>query len=76
MIHHLVSNYMQKHIESQNRATVTSAASMLERFGLAVIYPFVGLMVEWSLSYTLIIIGAVIVIFSLIPKIKESYLID
>ena len=72
----LVSNYMQKHIESQNRATVTSAASMLERFGLAVIYPFVGLMVEWSLSYTLIIIGAVIVIFSLIPKIKESYLID
>ncbi len=72
----LVSNYMQKHIESQNRATVTSAASMLERFGLAVIYPVIGLMVDWSLSYTLVIIGTVIVIFSLIPKIKESYLID
>lgn len=72
----LISNYMQKHIDSQNRATVTSAVSMLQRFGLAIIYPLVGLMVEWSLSYALIIIGAVIVIFSLIPKIKESYLID
>jgi len=72
----LVSNYMQKHIESQNRATVVSAALMLNQFGLAVTYPLVGLMVDWSLSYALVIIGVAIVMFSLIPKIKESYLID
>lgn len=72
----LVSNYMQKHIESHNRATVLSASSMLQRFGSAVTYPLVGLMVEWSLSYALIVIGAVIVMFSLIPKIKDSYLLD
>ena len=72
----LITNYMQKHIESYNRATVTSAASMLRRFGLIVTYPMVGLMVEWSLSYALIILVAVIIGFSLIPKIKESYLVD
>lgn len=72
----LVSSYMQKHIESHNRATVVSAASMIRRFGLAIVYPIVGLSVEWSLNYTLIILGIIIVGFSLIPKIKESYLID
>ncbi len=72
----LISSYMQKHIESHNRATVASAASMLKRFSLAIIYPIIGLSVEWSLNYTLVIIGIIIVGFSLISKIQESYLID
>ena len=72
----LISSYMQKHIESHNRATVISCASMLRGFGLAIIYPLAGLMVEWSLSYAFIAIGAAIMIFALIFKSKESYLID
>ncbi|MFC1629767.1 MFS transporter [Patescibacteria group bacterium] len=72
----LISNYMQKHIESHNRATVVSAASMINNFGMMIVYPIIGLMVERSLNYTLIALGVLIVAFSLIPKIQDSYLID
>jgi len=72
----LISNYIQKHVESSNRATVLSTISMLRRFGLAIGYPLVGLMVEWSLNYALIILGTIIIIFSLTSKVKEAYLID
>ncbi len=72
----LISNYMQKHIESHNRATVLSAVAMLKGIGMAISYPLVGLMVEWSVSYTVVVIGLAIVIFSLISRIKEADLID
>lgn len=72
----LVSSYMQKHIESHNRATVISCASMLRGFGLAIIYPLAGLIVEWSLSYAFMAIGAAMIIFTLVVRTKEAYLID
>jgi MFS family permease len=74
----LISNYAQKHIESHNRATVLSSVSMLRKFGLAIMYPIAGKMVEWSLNSSLILIGIAIILFSFfsIFKVKESYLID
>lgn len=72
----LVSNYMQKHIESHNRATVISVVAATRKIMAAITYPVVGLLVEWSLNYFLIILGCALIIFALIPKIKESYLID
>lgn len=72
----LISNYMQKHINSFNRATVLSTIVMFRKLGMAICYPLVGLLVGWSLSYTLIVLGVITIVFSLIPKTKESYLID
>jgi hypothetical protein len=72
----LLINYMNKHIESPERATVLSAVSMIRRLVQAVIIPIIGLAVGWSLSYTLIILGLVAIGFTLVSKIKEEQLID
>ncbi|MFX1451031.1 MAG: MFS transporter [Promethearchaeota archaeon] len=72
----LLINYMNKYIPSEKRATVISTATMFEKLFCAIFNPFVGLLVDWSLSYTLIIIGIVAIVFSLISKVEESHLID
>jgi MFS family permease len=72
----LFQSYMNKYIESHNRATVISTISMVRSLVSAVMYPLVGLMVEWSLNYSFIIIGALIIICALISKVEEEHLID
>ena len=72
----LFINYMNKFIPSDIRATINSTISMFERCVLAIINPFVGLLIDWSLSYTLIILGSAALIFSILSKIKETDLID
>lgn len=72
----LVSNYMNKYIKSKIRATVLSTASMVESLGLAIMYLVVGLLVEWSLNYTLIIIGVLCIIAAIISRVEEEHLID
>lgn len=72
----LFSNYMNKYIKSSNRATVLSTVSMFRNLGMAVTYPLVGLLVEWSLSYTFLIIGVLVVFATLVSRVEESHLID
>lgn len=72
----LLISYMNKYIPSEKRATVISTATMFEKMVCAIFNPFVGLLVDWSLSYTLIIIGIAAVFFSLISKVEENHLID
>ncbi len=72
----LFQNYLNKHIESHNRATVISTVSMIETCTMGLLYPLAGLMVEWSLSSFLIIIGVGIAVCSLTARTKEEHLID
>jgi len=72
----LFVSYMNKYIPSSNRATVLSTISMLRRFATALVNPIVGLAVDWSLNYTLIILGTVAIIFSMISRVEEKHLID
>jgi MFS family permease len=72
----LLISYMNKYISSPKRATVLSTISMFRRLALVVTNPIVGLLVDWSLSYTLIILGIVAVIFSFVSKVEENHLID
>jgi MFS family permease len=72
----LFVSYMNKYIPSSERATVLSAISMIRRFALVVVNPVVGLMADWSLNYTLIVLGILGVIFSLVSRVKEEHLID
>ncbi|MFH1848566.1 MAG: MFS transporter [archaeon] len=69
-------NYMNKFIESSRRATVISTVSMMEQFAKGVMYPFMGLLVEWSLSGALIAVGCAILGFSLISRVEEGHLIE
>ncbi len=72
----LFTSYINKHIPSEKRATVLSTISMFRRFTLVIVSPIVGLLTDWSLNYTLIILGAIAIIFSLISKVEEEHLID
>lgn len=72
----LFSSYLNKYIESENRATVLSAVSMIEKFATAIIYPVIGLLLDWSLNWTLIILGTAAIIFAFLSRVKEEHLID
>jgi MFS family permease len=72
----LFQSYMNKYIESHNRATVISTISMLGSLVSAIMYPLVGLMTDWSLDYSLIIIGSLIIICTIFSRVEERHLID
>lgn len=72
----LFSNYMNKYIDSRNRATVMSTILMLDSLGLAVGYLVIGLLAEWSLNYTLVIIGALCILVAATSRVEEKHLID
>jgi len=72
----LFASYMNKHIKSSNRATVLSSITMIRKFILIIVNPAVGFMVDWSLGYTLIILGTLAIVFSFVSRVEEDYLID
>ncbi len=61
-------------IESENRATVLSTINMFGSLIRAIIYPFVGLLVEWNIFYVFIITGVLILFFTLLTRSKSEYL--
>jgi len=67
---------LNKYIESHNRATVLSSISMMSKLSRAIAYPIIGLLVEQSLTMTLVILGFALIIVSLISKVEEEHLID
>ena len=71
-----ISNYMNKFMESKNRATVISSISMFQRLAQAIANPIVGFLTDWSLVYTFLILGSIAILFSFISKVEEDHLID
>ena len=67
-------NGINKQIESENRATVLSTINMFGSISRAILYPFIGLIVEWNLYALFIIIGIMILIFTAVTKVKSEYL--
>lgn len=72
----LFKSYMNKYIESDIRATVISTILMIDQVVRAILYPLIGLLVEWSLTHTIMIIGAAIIICALLSRVEEEHLID
>ncbi len=67
-------NGINKQIESENRATVLSTINMFGSFLMAIIYPFIGLLVEWNLFAVFIITGILILTFTVLTRVKNDYL--
>ncbi|MFX0140273.1 MAG: hypothetical protein ACFFDN_41920, partial [Candidatus Hodarchaeota archaeon] len=65
---------INKQIETENRATVISTINMLASVIRAILYPLVGYFVMWNLSITFILLGTLIIVFTLISRIKNEYL--
>lgn len=71
-----IRNYLNKHIETEKRATIISATSMMRQFILMIINPFFGLIAENFLIPVSIFLGIVAIGWSIITPIKEKYLLD
>ena len=69
-------NYLNKYIESENRATVLSTISMLYAITVAIANLILGHFVDINLRYTLIVLGIVIFGIAFLSKVKEEHLID
>jgi len=72
----LLSNYINKYVESDNRATVLSLVSMTDRLFFAVLYPIVGLIVDWSLRAGFVAVGIMAIAAALASRVREEHLLD
>jgi len=72
----LFSSYMNKYIPSDKRATVLSTTSMLRTFSIVLVNLAAGFLTDWSIPYTLAILGVAIVAFSFLSRLREEHLID
>lgn len=72
----LMTAHMNKHIPSEQRATVLSSISMFRRLALVIINPVVGLVVDWSLSVALILISLLPLSVFFFSKVKAEMLDD
>lgn len=72
----LISNYLNKHIESRLRATVLSTVSMLRQLFSAALYPAVGLLVERSIPATLAVLGLGVLACGGLSRVQERHLRD
>jgi hypothetical protein len=69
-------SYMNKFIPSDKRATVLSAASMVRTFSLVVMNLISGALANWSISATMPILGAGLLLSAFFSRIEEKHLKD
>jgi len=69
----LFQGYINEHIESKNRATVISAISMLRSLLMGILYPIVGLIVEYSLFLAIMLVGLGILAATFFSGIREEH---
>jgi len=70
----VLSDFMNRHIESRNRATVLSGVSMLEKIIIMILYPIVGLLADYSLWTTFLFLGIATLVISLINRIEAEHI--
>jgi len=70
----LYVNGINNQVESENRATVLSTINMFGSLIRAIIYPFIGIIVMWNIFAFFIIIGILIIIFTIFTRVKNDYL--
>jgi hypothetical protein len=71
----ILSDFMNRHIDSRNRATILSSVSLLERIMIALLYPIVGIITDYSLNYALVFLGALALIFTIVTRIEDSSIV-
>lgn len=63
-------------MESENRATVISSVSLLERFVTFLLYPVVGWLADANLDYALWLLGALCAAFAAGTRISSRHLAE
>jgi len=70
----VLADFMNRHIESRNRATVLSGVSMLEKIIIMILYPIVGLLADYSLWITFFFLGIATLIISIVNRIEAKHI--
>ncbi|MFX1411248.1 MAG: MFS transporter [Promethearchaeota archaeon] len=70
----LYMNGINKLVESENRATVLSTVNMFGSLLRAIIFPLMGIIVMWNIFAIFIIIGSLILLFTIFTRVKSDYL--
>jgi MFS family permease len=70
----LLNDLINRQIESENRATVISAVSLVERFATFTLYPVVGWLMDVSLDRTLFVLAVLCVVFAVATRLSDRHL--
>ncbi len=70
----LFSAYINHHVPSERRATVLSFVSMVRTLAIVIINPLIGLLAEWSLSWTMALLGTGLIALAAGSRIEERHL--
>ncbi len=70
----VLSALINRHIESETRATVISSMSLIERAITFLLYPVVGWLADISLDATLYTLGALCAIFAVTARVNARHL--
>ncbi len=70
----ILNEFINRRTESENRATVISSVSLLERLITFLLYPLVGLLADISLDYAFFFLGGLCTLFAVATKISEAHL--
>ncbi|MEK7165506.1 MAG: MFS transporter [Patescibacteria group bacterium] len=71
----LLIDYTNRHIPSENRATLLSFITLLSSLYIAVMGPIIGKVADYSISAAFIVMGALIVTGALFFRIDDKHLI-
>ena len=71
----ILLDFINQMIKSQNRATLLSTVSILEKAIIFILYPFVGLMADYSIDMAFMFLGILCLIFTLFTRIEEQSLL-
>ena len=69
----MFTDYMNRHIESRNRATVLSLISMVSGVYVAGMGLIIGALADMSLSFAFLFMGSIILMSSSVIRIHESH---
>jgi MFS family permease len=72
----IFSSYLNKYIPSDKRATVLSMTSMLRTLAIVIMNPITGFLAERWLSWTLVGLGAALVVFPVFSRVEEQHLLE
>jgi MFS family permease len=66
-------DYMNRHIESKNRATVLSLINMLSGVYVALMGLLIGFIADFSLPFAFLFMGGIVILSTLLIRIEEYH---
>jgi Kef-type K+ transport system membrane component KefB len=70
----ILSAFINQRIESENRATVISSVSLLERFLTFLLYPVIGFLADVSIDHALFLLGILCAVFAIATTLRDVHL--